>query len=54
MGKKVTGLLQLTIRTGAHTVLVLTCLLVELKWLLPCVSHKARLQLFEKVLCLHL
>ena len=53
-GAKIAGLLQLTIRTGLQTVLVLTGLLVGLTWLLPCVSHKSRLQLFEKVLCLHL
>ena len=31
--EKITGLLQLAIRTGLQTVLVLTCLLVELKQL---------------------
>ena len=48
--RKLTSLLHLTIRTGLQLVLVLTDLLVELTQLLPCVSHKARLKSFEKLL----
>ena len=41
------------IRTGLQTVLVLTGLFVEPTLLLPCVLHKGRSQLFEKVLYLY-